>query len=66
MSKSENKKKEMAKKMNINMGSASEAASHIPDSLKRGNRLDNVGKSQSKKDTITSPGTSKVSSRKMP
>lgn len=60
------KKKEMAKKMDINMGSSSEASSHIPGGLKRGNRLDNVGKTASKKSTIDSPGQKNNTSRKMP
>lgn len=62
----EKKKKEMASKMDINMGSSSEAASHIPSYLKRGNKLDNVGKTATKKSTTDTPGQKNNSSRKMP
>jgi hypothetical protein len=60
MSKSDNKKKEMAKKMDINMGSADKAKSNIPSYLQR------VGKNATGKDTITNPGKNNQSSRKMP
>lgn len=66
MNKADSKKKDMAKKMGINMGSASEAASHIPNYLKRGNKLDNVGKNATNKSSVTDPGKNNQSSRKNP
>lgn len=65
MSKFNDKKKAMAKKMETSDG-AKAALSSIPSYLRRDKGIDSVGKNATKKDTVKGVGAMKNSSRKMP
>lgn len=65
MSKFNDKKKAMAKKMETSDG-AKAALSSIPSYLRRDKGVDSAGKNAKGKDSITKPGKNNQSSRKMP